>query len=314
MEFVSGTQLKRPALSLHTSASARCGSHTPYDPAGLSVVIRLKVRVVVLEERSEIGAHLLSGAVIKLSALDVLLPEWRTAYPDHPLVQPATRSGMRLLTQEYWILFLHPPQMNNNRDKMDVEVYLGFSGALAPDADTEDAQREEGAQCDEATHDACSRASARRGRGSSWAWRSAVARYDLNGKKAQTYGIGGERGVAHRGAEATQTPSAGRSPRTPTVAAGSTVYHIADGLVSISLVVGLDFKNLYIELCHGFQVRVASSFILFLFSASPASPSPSLHLSFFITPAARNTIPFRVLLPARTCLTYGARALAEGGL
>ncbi|KAF8171375.1 hypothetical protein K438DRAFT_1773219 [Mycena galopus ATCC 62051] len=134
------------ASSLPASASARSGSYTPYDPAGLSAAIRLKVRVVVLEERNEIGAHLLSGAVIELSALDVLLLEWRTAYPDHALVQPATSSGMRLLTQEYWILFLHPPQIDNRgnsiaslscvtawlggiTEEMGVEVYPGFAGA-----------------------------------------------------------------------------------------------------------------------------------------------------------------------------------------
>ncbi|MGL5736813.1 MAG: FAD-dependent oxidoreductase, partial [Beijerinckiaceae bacterium] len=52
-------------------------------PAGLAAAIRLKqlspdLGVVVVEKGSEVGAHILSGAVIDPIALDSLLPEWRT--------------------------------------------------------------------------------------------------------------------------------------------------------------------------------------------------------------------------------------------
>ena len=52
-------------------------------PAGLSAAIRLKqldadLNVVVLEKGSEVGAHILSGAVLDPVGLDALLPEWRT--------------------------------------------------------------------------------------------------------------------------------------------------------------------------------------------------------------------------------------------
>src|SRR6202171_3764926 len=51
-------------------------------PAGLAAAIRLKqlspdITVVVVEKGSEVGAHILSGAVIDPSGLDALLPEWR---------------------------------------------------------------------------------------------------------------------------------------------------------------------------------------------------------------------------------------------
>src|SRR5688572_30587705 len=51
-------------------------------PAGLAAAIRLKqissdLSVVVVEKGSEVGAHILSGAVIDPSGLDRLLPEWR---------------------------------------------------------------------------------------------------------------------------------------------------------------------------------------------------------------------------------------------
>ncbi len=56
-------------------------------PAGLAAAIRLKqlaaetgkdISVVVLEKGSEVGAHILSGAVIDPVALDRLLPDWRS--------------------------------------------------------------------------------------------------------------------------------------------------------------------------------------------------------------------------------------------
>ena len=51
-------------------------------PAGLSAAIRLKqldaeLNVVVLEKGSEVGAHILSGAVLDPSGLDQLIPDWR---------------------------------------------------------------------------------------------------------------------------------------------------------------------------------------------------------------------------------------------
>ena len=64
-------------------------------PAGLSAAIRLRqlaeeagsdLSVVVLEKGSEVGAHILSGAVIDPSGLDRLLPEWRES--DCPLKTP----------------------------------------------------------------------------------------------------------------------------------------------------------------------------------------------------------------------------------
>ena len=52
-------------------------------PSGLSAAIRLKqldpnLSVVVMEKGSEVGAHILSGAVLDPAGLDALLPEWRS--------------------------------------------------------------------------------------------------------------------------------------------------------------------------------------------------------------------------------------------
>ena len=67
-------------------------------PAGLSCAIRLKqlnqdLMVAVIEKSAEIGAHILSGAVIEPGALDELLPAWR----ENP---PHLRSSWRETLQE----------------------------------------------------------------------------------------------------------------------------------------------------------------------------------------------------------------------
>src|SRR5918997_2576403 len=68
-------------------------------PAGLATAIRLRQQaadagtetsVVVVEKGSEVGAHILSGAVIDPIGLDGLLPEWRSD-PERPLKTEVTR-------------------------------------------------------------------------------------------------------------------------------------------------------------------------------------------------------------------------------
>lgn len=88
-------------------------------PAGLSAAIRLKqcnadLEVVVLEKGSEVGAHILSGAVIDPRALDELLPDWRETCP---LVQvPVTENHHWVLGKTgKWSMphFMLPPLMSN---------------------------------------------------------------------------------------------------------------------------------------------------------------------------------------------------------
>ncbi|MEP2736266.1 MAG: electron transfer flavoprotein-ubiquinone oxidoreductase [Erythrobacter sp.] len=90
-------------------------------PAGLSAAIRLKqlneeLEVVVLEKGSEIGAHILSGAVVDPKALDELFPDWRDM--DCPMSRtPVTDNWHWALTKNGKFNMPHlmmPPLMSNN--------------------------------------------------------------------------------------------------------------------------------------------------------------------------------------------------------
>jgi electron-transferring-flavoprotein dehydrogenase len=109
--------------------AGRCGDRRRR-PGGLAAAIRLKqldanLEVVVLEKGGEVGAHILSGAVIDPRALDELLPEWRETCP---LAQvPVTENHHWLLTRGgKWELphLLMPPLMSNNGN------YTGSLGNL----------------------------------------------------------------------------------------------------------------------------------------------------------------------------------------
>ena len=125
-------------------------------PAGLSAAIRLKqlgveagreVSVCVLEKGSDVGAHILSGAVIDPRALNELIPDWQAK--SAPLNTPVTEDRFMVLTPEKAFRIpngLLPPLMNNHgnhivslgnvcrwlgqqAEAMGVEVYPGFPAA-----------------------------------------------------------------------------------------------------------------------------------------------------------------------------------------
>ena len=121
-------------------------------PAGLSAAIRLKqlnpeLSVTLLEKGAEIGAHILSGAVIDPIGLDRLLPEWRsekgfvsTPVSDDRFLFLGPSGSLRLPN------FIVPPLMSNHgnfivslgsvcrwlatkAEALGVEIYPGFAGA-----------------------------------------------------------------------------------------------------------------------------------------------------------------------------------------
>jgi electron-transferring-flavoprotein dehydrogenase len=89
-------------------------------PAGLSAAIRLKqldadINVVVLEKGSEVGAHILSGAVLDPSGLDALLPKWRDM--GAPITVPVKKDNFYMLGEEGKVRipnFPMPPLMSNH--------------------------------------------------------------------------------------------------------------------------------------------------------------------------------------------------------
>jgi electron-transferring-flavoprotein dehydrogenase len=125
-------------------------------PAGLAAAIRLKqlaeeagreLSVCILEKGSEVGAHILSGAVVDPKALDELLPNWREL--DSPLTVPVTENHHWVLTAKRKYEFPHfimPPFMNNRgtytvslgnfcrwlagqAEALGVEIFPGFAAA-----------------------------------------------------------------------------------------------------------------------------------------------------------------------------------------
>ncbi|MBI5263102.1 MAG: electron transfer flavoprotein-ubiquinone oxidoreductase [Bradyrhizobium sp.] len=120
-------------------------------PSGLAAAIRLKeinadLNVVVVEKGSEVGAHILSGAVIDPVGLDKLIPEWRQD-PDCPLRTPVKDDHFYWMTAGGAIKlpsFIMPPLMHNHQcyigslgmvcrwlarkaEALGVEIYPGFA-------------------------------------------------------------------------------------------------------------------------------------------------------------------------------------------
>ena len=122
-------------------------------PSGLSAAIRLKqlaaekgqdVNVCVIEKGSEVGAHILSGAVVEPRALNELIPDWRER--GAPLNTPATKDDFLFLSRETSYRLPTPPTMKNHgnyiislgnlcrwlatqAEELGVEIYPGFAAA-----------------------------------------------------------------------------------------------------------------------------------------------------------------------------------------
>ena len=260
-------------------------------PAGLAAAIRLKqnnpeLSVVVLEKGGEVGAHILSGAVVDPVGIDKLLPDWREE-SDHPFKTPVTDDQFLVLGPAGSVRlpnFAMPPLMNNHgnyivslgnvarwlgthAENLGVEIYPGFAAA-------EVLYNDAGAVTGVATGDMGVERNGEPGpnytrgmelhgkyvlfaegaRGS--LSKQVIAKYKLDeGREPAKFGIGLK--------ELWQIdPSKSKPglvqhsfgwPLDLKTGGGSFLYHLEDNLVAVGFVVHLNYKNPYLSPFEEFQ-------------------------------------------------------------
>ena len=290
-------------------------------PAGLAAAIRLKqlnedLAVAVLEKGGEVGAHILSGVVVDPKALDELLPEWRDA-PDRPLTTQVEKDELKLLGQAGGLPlpnFIMPPLMNNHgnfigslghvcrwlgtkAEELGVEIYPGFAAA---EVVYDEAGAVKGVQVGDMgiTREGEMGPDFTPGinifakytligegvRGS--LAKKIIAKYGLDdGKEPQKYGIGLKEvwQVAPEKHKPGLVQHAFGWPLDWNTGGGSFLYHWGDNLVSVGYVVHLNYKNPWLSPFDEFQ-------------------------RFKQHPDVRPTFE------GGKRLSYGARAITEGGL
>ncbi|MEN9708339.1 MAG: hypothetical protein RIQ68_747, partial [Pseudomonadota bacterium] len=289
-------------------------------PAGLAAAIRVKqldpdLTVVVVEKGSEVGAHILSGAVVDPIGLDKLLPEWRQD-DNRPLKTEVTEDRFYLLGPSGGIRLpnmLMPPLMNNHgnfvgslanvarylatkAEELGVEIYPGFAAAeLLFDQHNRVvgvATGDMGVSREGEMKDSFTRGMELRGKYTLLAEgargslsKMAIARYHLDrGREPAKFGIGLKElwqidPAKHQPGLVTHSFG---WPLDSTTGGGSFLYHLEDGLVSVGFVVHLNYENPTLSPFDEFQ----------RFKTHPA-----------IAPTFEGA----------KRISYGARALTEGG-
>jgi len=259
-------------------------------PAGLAAAIRLKqlsseISVCVLEKGSEVGAHILSGAVVDPIALNELIPDWKEK--GAPLNTPVVDDRFYVLGPKGALRlpnFLMPPLMNNHgnyavslgnvcrwlgtqAESLGVEIYPGF-------ACSEVLYREDGSVrgvvagvmgiAKDGTHKPDYQPGmeligkyvfiAEGVRGS--LAKEIIAKYKLSeGREPQKFGLGMKelwevKPENHKQGQVTHTMG---WPLGMKAGGGSFMYHLEDNLVSIGFVVHLNYQNPYLYPYMEFQ-------------------------------------------------------------
>lgn len=260
-------------------------------PAGLAAAIRLKqvnpdLSVALLEKGSEVGAHILSGAVIDPKALDELLPEWRTA-PDRPLTTEVSKEEYLLLGPAGAITIpnmIFPPWMNNHgcfvgslgnvcrwlgaqAEALGVEVYPGFAAAAVVYDETGAVKgvqvgdmgvsREGEAKADFTPGIEIHARYTLIGEGVRGSLaKSLIGKFGLDeGREPQKFGIGLKEvwRVAPDKFKPGFVQHSFGWPLDWNTGGGSFLYHFGDGLVSVGYVVHLNYKNPYLSPFDEFQ-------------------------------------------------------------
>ena len=290
-------------------------------PSGLSAAIKLKqlskkanseLSVCVIEKGSEVGAHIVSGAVIETKALDELIPEWKIK--NSPLKTQATSDKFLYLTKTKSYQLPTPPQMHNKgnyiislsdftkwlarqAEELEVEIYPGFS---ASEVLFDENNKVVGvATCDMGRlKDGSEGPNFERGielrakqtifsegcRGH--LGKILMEKFNLNSDNSpQTYGIGIKE-LWEVSPDKSQPGSIMHTTGWPLdndTYGGSFLYHLDNNKISIGFVIGLDYKNPYL--------------------------SPYLEFQRF-----KHHPEIKKILEGGRRINYGARALNEGGV
>jgi electron-transferring-flavoprotein dehydrogenase len=259
-------------------------------PAGLAAAIRLKqlssdISVVVVEKGSEVGAHILSGAVIDPSGLDALLPEWR--HEETPIRTAVTDDRFYLLGPAGALRVpnvLMPPLMNNHgsfivslgnvcrwlagkAEALGVDIYPGFAAAEVLFGDGGEvvgvATGDMGIDRDGEPKASFTRGMELRGKYTLFAegarghlTKSLIARYGLDrGREPPKFGIGLKElwEVAPERHQPGLVQHTMGWPLDNRTGGGSFLYHLDDRLVSVGFVVHLNYENPYLSPFQEFQ-------------------------------------------------------------
>ncbi|MBE0452802.1 MAG: electron transfer flavoprotein-ubiquinone oxidoreductase [Roseovarius sp.] len=288
-------------------------------PAGLSAAIRLKqldadLNVVVLEKGSEVGAHILSGAVLDPSGLDALIPDWKEK--GAPLNTPVTEDRFYMLGEAGAIRipnFPMPPLMHNHgnyivsmgnvcrwmaeqAEAMGVEIFPGMAcseivygengevrGVVAGEFGRE-ADGTPGPNYEPGMELHGKYVFLSEGVRGSLA-KEVIARFDLqNGKEPQKFGIGMKEiweidPEKHRQGSVTHTMG---WPLGNNAGGGSFIYHLENNQVYVGFVVHLNYENPHLY--------------------------PYMEFQRF-----KHHLMVAELLKGAKRVAYGARAISEGG-
>ncbi|WP_442784332.1 MULTISPECIES: electron transfer flavoprotein-ubiquinone oxidoreductase [unclassified Cocleimonas] len=290
-------------------------------PAGLSTAIRLsqlakekgqELAITVLEKGAEVGAHSLAGAILETRALDELIPDWKEK--GAPISTAVTEDHFTYLTEKGSKKLPTPPSMHNEgnyvisisrltkwlgeqAEAMGIEIYAGFAAAevLYDDnnkvvgvATGETGVDKEGNKTPSYDPGMELRAKltivAEGCRGS--LSRVLIDHYDLaKDSSPQTYGLG----IKEVWEVKPEKHTMGKTlhtigwPLKSDTYGGSFLYHMEKNLVAVGFVVGLDYTNPYLSPFEEFQ----------RFKSHPS---------------------IRPLFEDGQRLSYGARAIVEGGL
>ena len=260
-------------------------------PSGLSAAIKLKqcanaagsdVSVCLIEKGAEIGAHILSGAVLEPRALNELIPDWQES--DAPLQVPVTSDKFMFLTEKSAYRLPTPPQMNNHgnyiislgnfcrwlgeqAEAMGVEIYPGFAAAEVLYDDEgrvkgvatgdmgigKDGQKTESYEPGIELH----------GRQVIFAegcrghlTKTLFERFNLReGKDPQTYAIGIKElwDIEPDKSEPGKVWHSVGWPVSSDVYGGSFLYHLNNNQVAVGYVIGLDYTNPHLSPFEEFQ-------------------------------------------------------------